>query len=264
MIHCLITIGSSRIVQGRNMLKSVVPQHVKVHLLLRGIELKDSLSLENVETQLWIESASLSEARNILIEELRRNNVVKPNDIVCFADDDGCWQENFHHQIYSAFSNNEKLVIGGYFPSEFERDTIRFPNESHPSLSLDQVLKMTSSLGIYMRGELFLNVGFFNENLGLGGDIPVGEDTEFCVRAFKIAKCASYNHNLMQVHNYGSHESRIEASVSLIWFLVSRDLRILPLAFRRMIGVMRESPGVSLARLIRSAWKGTSAAVRKK
>ena len=264
MIHCLITVGSNRILQGKNMLKSVVPKHVKVHLLLRGNELKDSPMLENVETQMWIESASLSQARNILINELRRNEVVKLDDIVCFADDDGCWQGNFHERIYSAFSNDEKLVIGGYFPSELERDTIRFPKVNHPSLSLDQVLKMTSSLGIYMRGELFLKVGLFNENLGLGGEIPVGEDTEFCVRAFRISKHASYDYNLMQIHNYGSHESRIEASVSLIWFLVSRDLRILPLAFRRMIGVARESPGFSWTKIIKSAWKGTSAAFRKK
>lgn len=264
MIHCLITIGSNRILEGRNMLKSVAPQYVKVHLLLRGNELKDSPILENVETQLWTESASLSEARNILIAELQKNDLVRLDDIVCFSDDDGCWQENFHERIYSAFSNDEKLVIGGYFPSEFERDTNRFPRVNHPSLSLDQILKMTSSLGIYMRGELFLKVGFFNENLGLGGEIPVGEDTEFCVRAFKISKQASYDQNLMQIHNYGSHESRKEASISLIWFLVSRDLRILPLAFRRIIGVMRESPQISWATMIKSAWKGTSAAVRKK
>jgi len=264
MIHCLITIGSNRIFEGRNMLRSVVPEHVKVHLLLRGNELRESAILENVETQLWVESASLSEARNILIDELRRKDLVKLNDIVCFADDDGSWQENFHQRIYSAFSKDEKLVLGGYFPSEFERDTIRFPEVNHPSLSMDQVLKMTSSLGIYMRGDLFLKVGYFNENLGLGGEIPVGEDTEFCVRAFRISRNASYDHNLMQIHNYGSHESRIDASVSLIWFLVSRDLRILPLALRRMIGIMHESPRVSLARLIKSAWKGISAAVRKK
>ena len=89
MIHCLITIGSNRILEGRNMLKSVVPQYVKLHLLLRGNELRDSPILENVETQMWIESASLSQARNILINELRRNEVVKLDDIVCFADDDG-------------------------------------------------------------------------------------------------------------------------------------------------------------------------------
>lgn len=256
MIHCLITIGSDRFEEGMRMLEKINPKFVKVHLALRGSAFENYPKISNVHHQIWIERATLSQARNLLLKRMICLSELENLDVVCFADDDGQWIDDFHIAILEAFKNGEKLVLGGYRPLNKNQDFSRFPKEHIANLNLDEILRITSSLGIYIRGDIVKEVGLFNENLGLGANIPVGEDTEYCVRAFKESKGASYNPTLMQIHTYGSERKRYESSISLIWYLVSIDRRIFILALRRMLGVFRESPRTSPIKILLAAMKG--------
>ena len=256
MIHCIITIGSDRFEAGMRMLEKINPKFVKVHLVLRGSAFKNFPKISNVHHQIWLESATLSQARNLLLKRMITLSELGNSDVICFADDDGLWIDDFHLAIREAFKNGQKLVLGGYKPLNENQDFSRFPKEHIDHLNLDEILRITSSIGMYVRGDIVKEVGLFNENLGLGAYIPVGEDTEYCLRAFKKSRGASYNPMLMQIHAYGSERKRYESSISLIWYLVSIDKRVFILALRRTMGVFRDSPSINPIKILLAAMKG--------
>lgn len=219
-IHVFLTIGPNRLESGIRMLQSIDDPLVFKHVLWREFTEPPKLEYKTYfpETS---ESVSLSRARNILILNALNNNLIKDEDVVCFADDDGLWPQEHSILIRSVFESKILWAIGTYGPGHEEIDQRRFPPEIEENISIETILLRTSSLGLYVRGSALKRVGKFNEYLGVGSTIESGEDTEYAIRLFFLTQESTYHPELFQYHEYGRETNfkRQEASFLFLWYL---------------------------------------------
>jgi hypothetical protein len=167
-------------------------------------------------------------------------NAIRPEDIVCFADDDGVWAPEVETKLKHEFASGVEWLLGCYIEENGERDLQRFPNSSNVSITLDDVLRITSSLGLYVEGELLLKCGPFDENLGVGASIPTGEDTEYAVRLWHMHRINKFNGGIFQYHPYKRLEDNqtISNSTRLLWYLSWKFPRLLFYTVRRTINLL--------------------------
>jgi len=245
-IHVILSISESRQACGIAMIESIASSEVQVHVLWRGLPNLEFQSKSNVHSY-FLKEASLSRSRNFLISSALDLKLIGDSDVICFADDDGLWPEDLAQRILRSFSEPIEWALGIYGPSVDEVDRKRFPPTNQDTQSIEEILSRSSSLGLYVRGNLIKKAGRFDENLGLGAEIGVGEDTEYAVRLFHLATKSPYDPILIQFHPYGSQNlsSRLTASIRLICYLAGKYSlpkypvirRILSLILRRKINL---------------------------
>ena len=199
--HCLLSVGQDRIMTALELISEAAKFDISMHVVWRGGIPEFE---ENVKTYVSIVAGdcSLSKARNILLRNMMKDPTISDDAVIFLADDDGQFPVDFHDRLEEVFSKNLNWVLGSYGPSSKEIDRNRFPENSLSALSRKEILRISSSLGIYVRFSLLKEVGFFNEDLGLGSRICVGEDTEFALRLKRFSGSAQYNPRLLQIHPY--------------------------------------------------------------
>ena len=240
MIHCLLIVGPDRFSSAMRMLKSIDDVQVKVYVLWRGY---DSIPiLANVDKPYFetvLPACSVSAGRNRLLVEVLRDEFVPETDIVCLADDDGYWSEDLTSQIISTFEERIPWALGIYGP-ETGIDRERFSDIPNDSLSLKQLIRRGSSLGIYSTVGLIRKVGFFDESLGLGTSIPIGEDTDFIIRLARGASSSHYRPNLLQWHPYANvfKKSRMIDSLNLFLHFRSKGYSVGTIYLQRVFGLL--------------------------
>ncbi len=224
-MHCLVTIGPDRLDTGLVLLESGIQQGILMHVLWRENCKPGNLAF-CLETDLQIDSSlPLSKARNLLLRELFESGKVNDSDVVFLGDDDGVFPLNLKENIDKVFMDiNVSWALGRYTPSMTSVNLARFPNYQIDSLSQTQILRMASSLGIYSRIGLMKIVGFFDENIGIGTDVLVGEDTDYVFRLKKASRQAIYYPNLVQFHPYKlSSKDLVVARVKFLAYLKTKD-----------------------------------------
>jgi UDP-N-acetylglucosamine transferase subunit ALG13 len=167
---------------------------VEVHLLLQNSTMEgyDSLQMRLpsfVCLHAIDHRISLSRARNILLCAPQVQGKISEDDIVGFPDDD-CW---FPHgtleHIERTFSSQPDLDFW-FCRYGMDADSPSGKPEANPSLQ--DVIAKASSNTMYFRGRTVTAIGGFDEALGVGAAINGGEDTDYALRAFNIARKTAF------------------------------------------------------------------------
>lgn len=126
---------------------------------------------------------SISEARNRLFEEALAEGAPGENDVVAFPDDD-CWlPEGFPARLERTFAEAPDLdllicrmsldpEVGDFGPRDITPAEVR------------EVVRISSSNNIFLRGSVVARLGPFDKGLGLGTPAGGGEDTDYVIRAY--------------------------------------------------------------------------------
>ncbi len=196
--------GRDRHQSGLKMIDSAANEQVKVYVIWRGYEVVPTMpQLKRPYYELVLANCSVSHGRNLLLRKILNDSSVSEGDIVCLADDDGIWPTDLVSNVLATFNDKIPWALGIYGPID-SIDRKRFPPDARDSLSLSELIRRSSSLGIYATVKLIRKVGSFDESLGLGSKISIGEDTDFILRLALESKSSFYRPNLIQIHSYGN------------------------------------------------------------
>lgn len=204
------------------MIQSAANPSVKLYVVWRGYSSIPYFGqTPNVCFQTPLRECSLSFGRNLLLSKILTDNSISDAEVICFADDDGVWPTNLPNAINSVFSEPINWALGIYGPLKGV-NRVRFPICADDNLKNKELLERGSSLGIYARVGLVRSVGNFDEELGLGSSIPIGEDLDFILRLEKISHESPYRPSLRQIHEYSSVESTERMISSLQFYCLMR------------------------------------------
>lgn len=137
------------------------------------------------------ERVSLSEARNRLLDAARRRIALDEDCVVAFPDDDCWYPPHFLSRLVGSFRGDPQLDM------LISRVSLE-PIESHAMESnlmtakAWQVVRLSSSNGMFFRGATVAALGDFDVTLGLGTPNGGGEDTEYALRALLSARRAVF------------------------------------------------------------------------
>lgn len=221
------------------MINSIKDPGVKLYVIWRGFDSTPEFSgMHRLYFQQNVDACSVSEGRNILLRKLLSEKNTSDLDVVCFADDDGLWPDNLPKAIRSVFEETIPWALGTYGPCN-KIDTRRFPVKSSDFLSLKELITRGSSLGIYSTLGLIKTVGFFDESIGLGTQISIGEDTDFIIRLASASSTSPYRPKLCQIHQYGTENSNIRSidSLELYLHLKRKGILLISIYLHRIIGL---------------------------
>ncbi|WP_375461955.1 glycosyltransferase family 2 protein [uncultured Enterovirga sp.] len=126
---------------------------------------------------------SLSAARNIMISEASAEQAPGEDDVVSFPDDD-CWlPDGFLAWLDRTFaeSTDLDLLICGM---SLHPETSAFGARDVLPVEARQVVRLSSSNNMFLRGSLMATLGPFDPGLGLGTSAGGGEDTDYALRSY--------------------------------------------------------------------------------
>lgn len=147
---------------------------VEVHYEIKGII--DQLAGNGVDILLLHSSEKgLSRARNLGLSHAKY-------EIVGFPDDD-CWYgEDVVHKVRAWFEAYDDI---GFLTGVYTEPGVvnkRFPSESFYYLRCRQS-SVASSVSLFVRQSMFDGIMRFDENIGAGTMLPIGEETDLVMRA---------------------------------------------------------------------------------
>jgi glycosyl transferase family 2 len=137
------------------------------------------------------ERVSLSEARNRLFAAAQKHTVLDEDCVVAFPDDDCWYPPYFLHRLVASFRCDPRLdmLISRVSLDPVESDAME---SSLATAKAWQVVRLSSSNGMFFRGATVAALGDFDCTLGLGTPNGGGEDTEYALRALLIARRAAF------------------------------------------------------------------------
>jgi N-acetylglucosaminyldiphosphoundecaprenol N-acetyl-beta-D-mannosaminyltransferase len=144
----------------------------------------------------------ISRARNEGLQTYFASTSEMDEDILCFPDDDCGFALGFGAEVCERFSlEKTDLAIMPYAPETHLVDRTRWP------LHLDEIrptdlMRVTSSAGIYVRATCLESIGGFDEQFGVGGPLSAGEDIDFVLRACRLGLQVCYWGDLAVLHEY--------------------------------------------------------------
>ena len=137
---------------------------------------------------------SLSLARNTLLAAA----TVGETDWLGFPDDDAWYPSDFFAVFEDAIRGcpDVELVLGA-------RSNAPASSSSAPHEGVDgaKVIRLASSNSIFIRGRIARLIGEFDVRLGVGAEFVGGEDSDYALRAFYVAKGALYFPELVVGHD---------------------------------------------------------------
>ena len=222
------------------MIDSALNEQVKLYVIWRGYHVAPTMPRnKRPYFELVLPSCSVSRGRNVLLRRLLDDASVSGDDIVCLADDDGIWPSDLVANVIATFNGEIPWALGVYGPIN-SVDRKRFPSDSSDSLSLGELIRRSSSLGIYSTVKMIRKIGYFDESLGLGTEISIGEDTDFILRLAFESKSTFYRPDLIQFHSYGTvtSKSRRLHSLDLYRHLKFKGFPIERLYLRRAMSLL--------------------------
>jgi hypothetical protein len=135
---------------------------------------------------------SLSAARNRLMIPMIKANQIGPDAVVGFPDDDCWYRAGTLATIIARFEDAPQLDL--WFcryasqPKSAELDNVGRAARAR------EVVRIASSNTMFVRGRIACEIGSFDETLGVGTPNLGGEDTDFALKAYRLAK-ASWFHD---------------------------------------------------------------------
>jgi hypothetical protein len=146
----------------------------------------------------------LSIARNLMLDPVLAEGSIDPDALVSFPDDDGWYPEGTLEHVHDRFARDPELDL--WFCRYGSKARFVVVDEQRPGLQ--DVLSSASSNTIMLRGALLIAIGGFDERLGLGTPAKSGEDTEFAIRAYLVARRSAFAPAILVGHRDFSREVR--------------------------------------------------------
>ncbi|QPB22378.1 hypothetical protein [Rhizobium sp. 007] len=128
---------------------------------------------------------SLSKARNMLLSAKTCREGLAAAHVVAFPDDDCWYPAGTLGRVVSAFSQNADV---DFWFCRYGSEPLSPGAHSETEPSLQTVIGRASSNTIFFRGTLVNKVGGFDETLGVGAKINGGEDTDYALRSYYLAR----------------------------------------------------------------------------
>lgn len=129
--------------------------------------------------------ASLSKARNLLLSRQLVGDAIMRADAVGFPDDDCWYAEGTLSHIAEAFRKDQDL---DFWFCRYGSRPIAPVEGGDVEPSLQTVIARAASNTMFIRGSIVQAVGSFDEMLGVGAAINGGEDTDYALRTYYLAK----------------------------------------------------------------------------
>ncbi|MGE0697540.1 MAG: glycosyltransferase family 2 protein [Hyphomicrobiaceae bacterium] len=125
---------------------------------------------------------SLSAARNQMLARARADGQLEADTIVGFPDDD-CWYlPGFLASLVALFETRRDL---GLLISRVSLSPVDdWPADGGERAGGRDVLRRSSSNGMFLRGDVVARIGDFDVTLGLGTPSNSGEDTDYALRGW--------------------------------------------------------------------------------
>jgi hypothetical protein len=133
---------------------------------------------------------SLSAARNIMLARARSEALLRPDTIVGFPDDDCWYTQGFLPKLVALFRDQDE--VGLLISRVSLSPSTDWSFEANRIATVRDVLRRSSSNGIFLRGDVAAEIGDFDANLGLGTPSTSGEDTDYALRASFVARRTIY------------------------------------------------------------------------
>lgn len=162
----------------------------------------------------------LSRARNIGLR-------MASGKIIAFPDDD-CWYSGrVISTVRSYFKTHPQIAILSGPYSEPGRTNPAFPSHSL-SLNLNNFIGKTSSVGLFINTTALLEpVIYFDERIGAGTDMPVGEETDLVMRLLFQGAQAQYEPDILVYH--AIYREKSSSAISYVamkrafWYIIGKN-----------------------------------------
>jgi len=160
---------------------------VELHLLIQNCSEPAAAALPDVppfvHPQTMEGRCSLSAARNVLLSTLNPRETLSEDTVVGFPDDDCWYPPHFLVQLAETFTQKNDVDL---FVCRFSGRPVDWVTgcPALRSARFRDVVRLTSSNNMFVRGQIALSVGQFDPGLGLGTPAAGGEDTEYALHAF--------------------------------------------------------------------------------
>mgnify|MGYP003633263803 CR=1 FL=1 len=129
---------------------------------------------------------SLSSARNIMLKHCLDNGIFEKVSYVAFPDDDCWYTEDFLLTISSELANS------GFVFTKYSSIPQKLVETDYKEAGYRDVVRQASSNTIFIAKEIVMEVGLFDERLGVGAEFNGGEDLDFALRAYVLTRKASF------------------------------------------------------------------------
>ena len=144
------------------------------------------------------EIVSLSKARNKMLDTVNIEGLLPLVDIVAFPDDDCWYPKGFLAHVANQFSGD--LNLDFYFCNYSSTPTLSSLEGKSFRARTEDVVQNVSSNTQFLRSGTVSNIGGFDENLGVGTANNGGEDLDYALKAFLIARKVKYSPNNLVGH----------------------------------------------------------------
>lgn len=145
----------------------------------------------HIDTLTCPDMISLSEARNRMLAHSSQHQLIGPNDILAFPDDDCWYPENSLSVVASAFTHNSDLEF--FFCKYKSTDHLQVDMiaPTKPATATE-IVRNASSNTIFLKGSLALKIGGFDRDLGVGAPNNGGEDLDYALKAYLQASLTCF------------------------------------------------------------------------
>lgn len=184
-----------------------------ITLLQKGNKIKEELYKNNFTKFIFLHTDNcygLSKARNIIIDYIIDQNI--KFDYIMFPDDDstfdGSFFDNFCNSVFcnsliSVYNQNTKIP----YKLDYKYFTYADVNS----------FKLAMSVNMIISYKTFINVGHFDENLGVGAKYGAGEDADYFIRCCNENNCGfNVVHKLYNFHPANTHKFKLMTLNALI------------------------------------------------
>lgn len=132
----------------------------------------------------------LSAARNAMLARARAKGLLGSDTVVAFPDDDCWYTPEFPARVIDLFRQQQDL---GLLVTRMSlAPSVDWDARANRTATVRDVLRRSTSNGIFLRGNVAEAIGDFDVRLGLGTPSTSGEDTDYALRASFVAHKTIY------------------------------------------------------------------------
>ena len=170
---------------------------IRHYILLQNTRKLPQQLAANVSEQriLMLESGrlSLSRARNRMLQQAKHDGALATATLCAFPDDDAWYPTNLLTLILDTYKRHPHIsILTCDYGSDPVSPSLTNQVAFQDAMDCGLFVRRVSSNTLFLSASLTAEVGFFDERLGVGGEINGGEDLDYALRAYVRA-----NHQVM-------------------------------------------------------------------
>ncbi len=154
-------------------------------------EFKESINIRHLK----VSFKGASKARNYGVRFAK-------GEIINFPDDDSEFSDKLIKNVCDSFKTGQQvdIVFGkAVDKSNMQSSIIKFKNNKE-IVNFNNIYKTTVEFTMFMKKDSFINLGGFDENLGVGTYCGADEGADFVIRALNAKKKIIYNPEIIFFH----------------------------------------------------------------